>query len=568
MTTDPPNLLPFSSDGDRDEGALPDVPRDADVSRVLRGWSAPQASEALDARVLETFRARKERGSSWRRRLTRWARRGAMLAASVTVLVAGLWVLANRQPLVAAQLLEKSRQSDALLLGNPQVAVHRVLTYEERRVSDGQVVRRRRVESWRRGGSAVTARRAFDDGNQLVAGEWIGADGSRQVRGDTPASNAWSLMEPSAESFSALLQTSAVSELTGSRLGSDRLAIAYHPRTTSGSIESANLVLRASDFHGLSQTVRTRVDGESRDFSVSEVALEPLSVAALAPGLFEPDSVVADMTPPATPKPPIAAPRRVSATTLLDIEVDLLQRLDRVGALLGREASVIRTPDRRIDVRAVVESDARKRELLNALDDPHRAAIIELDVRTIADATSRRAASRAPSPAVRDVGVSGTMALYDDLRRHFGDDKDVLQFANEMLARSNQALLHAGAVRDLIARFTPTDLSTMTDLARDQWRGLVTEHANGVQRETALLRLSLQPVLFPSRVVDAVVHTSPVTATEMAEHLFAQVLAHDEAVRAGFAVSSRAASDLDVKRDGFLWSLHAAEDLAMEIARQ
>jgi hypothetical protein len=603
MKPEPPKLVPFPPGQERDAGALTDVSPDVRLNTTLRQWAPPVGSEELDARVLESYREWIDRKQAWRRRMTRWVWRAMLSAASVLALAVALWVVAGRQPLLVAELLAQSRRSDAALLSNSQVAVHRVYAYEERRVSDGWVIERRRVELWQRGGSRVTARRVFDARNRPVAGEWVRADGSRRIynvpvdAAATPqialpngvgqaailTSRQWWLMEPSAESFLALVPPAAAGQLVATRLASDQVVVTYRANLGDAGVEAADIVLRTVDYHPLAQSVRVRQDGESREFRVTEVAFEALPAATLADAVFEPDAALAGEVPPTkTPSPSAPRESRVSDAGLMDIEVDLLRRLDYVGALLGREAGVTRTPAGRVDVRALVDDDARKQELLRALEDAARSSAVDVDVRTFAEAASRETSSSSQAPQMRDLTLSETIAASDDLRRYFVNqtsdasgasqrpplDEAIRRFASEALANSRGALLHAGAVRDLVARFSSAELASMTEVVRERWRSLVNAHAQEVQRQTAMLRLSLEPVFFQSRTVDGRPEVPPSTVADAAERLFARVVGHDEAVRAAFAVSSRTAGELEVRRTEFLRSLRAAEDLATEIERQ
>ncbi len=108
----------------------------------------------------------------------------------------------------------------------------------------------------------------------------------------------------------------------------------------------------------------------------------------------------------------------------------------------------------------------------------------------------------------------------------------------------------------------------MTEAARERWRSLVKAHGREAQRQTMMLRGSLEPVFFQSGVLDWRPEAPPLTLADAADRLFARVVGHDEAVRAAFALSSRTAGELEVRRNEFLQSLRAAEDLATRIERQ
>lgn len=599
MNPDEQKLIPFPLDHDQNAGALPEVLGDTELNTVLRGWTSPAPSADLDARVLESYRERTEHMPT-RARLHRWISRALLGVAVAAGILAAIWTFADHQPLAAMELLEQSRRADARFLSEPSAIVHRVCAYEERRM-DGAVLERRRIESWHRGGSMVRARRVLDGKNQIVGGEWIEANGSRRTftaalsLNDTrraplspagvegSANGQFRFLEPSAESFLALIPAGAIKQLTTTPVGSDRIAVTYRgdPREDD-LVQAAEIILRKTDYHALEQSVRFRGDGNVHQVRVKEVSLESVSAAKVPSGVFEPDAGFADSKAAVATRLVRPAMVRLSDTEAIDLELSVLDRLDRVAALVGREATVTRMADGHLAVRALVADVGRKNVLLASVKGLSDSPAINLDVQTFAEAASPSPTPWNQSLSLRDVMVSGEIAARDDLVRYFlrkdgglsantpsSLDGAIRQFANEALSHSRQAVLHAGTVRDLVTRFTPAQLTIMDAPARDRWRNLVVPHLRQVELESGFLRHLLEPVLVASSEAGA--ESTEAASADIrvaAERLFGSALRHDESVRAAFAVSPRADDALAVMHSDFLRSLHALENLAREIVRQ
>jgi len=64
---------------------------------------------------------------------------------------------------------------EAMPAGSTDLAVHRVIDLEERRVG-GELIARNHIEVWRDTARNLSARRVYDDDGRLIAGQWIAGD--------------------------------------------------------------------------------------------------------------------------------------------------------------------------------------------------------------------------------------------------------------------------------------------------------------------------------------------------------------------------------------------------------
>jgi len=94
------------------------------------------------------------------------------------------------------------------------------------------------------------------------------------------------------------------------------------------------------------------------------------------------------------------------------------------------------------------------------------------------------------------------------------------------------------------------------------------EQAAGVERDTAAVRLEIQPVLFPNGSVPFPENGSiavDADLTRAVERLHKLALANNDAVRAAFTTST--SSSVAVKSTAFWQALFKAEELARKIQR-
>jgi hypothetical protein len=200
--------------------------------------------------------------------------------------------------------------------------------------------------------------------------------------------------------------------------------------TTEGMLHQASLSLRPSDFEPISLTMRF---GSGAEIEISEEPAPAPSVNLAGSPRVEPtaraDAALGAPDPtPATP--PLTPPNPLDAA-----EVEAWLALDRVKAVSGYEALVVRTSSG-LEVKAVVNDETRRQELASAL-----AAIpgIRLSLHIYADA---KPADFDWFPKRDPGGVSPPLAE-DWLKRQFADTDSANAFKSLALATAKD--LHGRA---------------------------------------------------------------------------------------------------------------------------
>jgi RNA polymerase sigma factor (sigma-70 family) len=514
----------------------------------------------------------------------------------------------------AAELLQKSIAAEARLTEPTQV-LHRTMSLEERDPAGGRVLARHRVEVWQGTGRGAFAKRLYDERDHLIAGEWAQADGLRKLyrrvdpsqNGKSPnrgkemqaAENLIWRQELSCRSFSALIGQTATATLEDR---SDMYILSYElppdgAPVADGAVLKANLTLNKADLRAIAQTllVRTKQTApQLREYRFIESGFQRLQASEVPATVFQPDAELlgtasrvteVEAPTPANPTTP-ASPARMTAAELAALEVEAHYLLDQAGSASGEQVAITRTAEGGLQVRALVDTDKRKDELLAALKPLRERPNVTIDIATYAEAARRQ--PRAPSGPViiSEAQVpQQQMPAGPDLRRHFSAqaeaqpqltggpapeawvEEQVARFATRMQSQAVRPVRHAWALKNLIARIPPEEAQGLDAASRAKWQGMIRSHALGVRRETESLRRVLQPIFFSAAQSESEPDApDKIDLKQLVEQLIALTSAHDKAVSKAFS-SSAGGVEMSLKTAQFQQSLRSVERLAAALEK-
>lgn len=350
-------------------------------------------------------------------------------------------------------------------------------------------------------------------------------------------------------------------------------------------IRKAALSVRQSDWHVVALQLQVQGEHEIRSYELREIAYEILPSQALTvfaeatPAFVAPGRSELTLAPSLLPTAAPVAPATVTptATALAALELDVLERLNQVNALLGEQLNLTRTNNGQLKIEGVVETDARKAELLRALQSAANNPAIKIDISTVAEAQTRQAQSSQPRKVIiqdaqvrqQFIPVETELRSYFSARGLAGEwlEQEIQQFSAQICGRSSRARAHALALKQIADRFSATQLSTLDQTTSERWRTLLNQHANGFRREWQQLRQQLQPI-FP---VAAETGTSASKLNSDEEllnaisRLFKLAATNDAALCQSFSVSTEAAAGTAVKRAEFWRTVSTTETLATQI---
>jgi hypothetical protein len=330
--------------------------------------------------------------------------------------------------------------------------------------------------------------------------------------------------------------------------------------------------------HAVEQTLLVQQGNELRAYRIVETSFERRPNDAVAPAMFEPEPELLGSIEPenrhekaetAVAAPGAQAVAPVMATPALEVEV--LQLLNQANAFMGEQLTVTRTPDGKLLVSGLVDTEERKSELLRALATVRNNPAVRIEVETVASAAQRER-PKSPSDSNGNVtverveAIEGTSPVYAELKKKFSDE-EARRYADRVMARSRQARRHALAVKQLAERFSLADLRMFPEADRARWIGLLQQHARDFQREVQALRRELEQV-FPALAGESTGGPTIGGDAEIQEavrRLYELSVACDEDIRQSFALSAQSASPPSVKTQQFWQKLKSAEGLAARI---
>ena len=267
-----------------------------------------------------------------------------------------------------------------------------------------------------------------------------------------------------------------------------------------------------------------------------------------------------------------------------ELEVEVLRLLNKASALSGEQISMTRTPEGKLRVQGIVDTEQRKREVLGALVPVKDNRAVSVEILTANEAVSRSRSKGAESTSATQIeGVTparDTIAVDAELRRYLSGqgtstdqiDEEIRQFSRRVMNRSRQLRRHALALKQIVERFSSADLQTLDADAYATWRALIVEHARGFQQEAASLRRDLEPI-FPA---------APASAATAAENginqdrelaqavsrLYELASVCDENVRLSFSITAVSQPASPVKTTQFWFALKSSESLAARIGER
>ncbi len=565
----------------------------------------PDAAPAESSRSLEPVRL-EPKASWWQtggRRLLR------LLTMTATALIAALAIWASGlfpgfPRLNATELLDRAAALEQTAGPGAAGVVHRILQVEERRLEDGVVLSRTRLEIYRDVATRTKAIRAYDDGtNTLKSLELVDGDGTVTLyrRSGSPQKFTSEALAVSStvqadELWRLDPSPSTIRRLAGSfvRLDAGQSGSGYTIRCEgaapgqSGGIIKAILTLSKTDMRVVSQVLTVGRNGRVREFRFDERSTSRLPSRPVGPDPFTPDD---GLVPPASRpdtvgKPPLTALEPLGGDEVAELEVEALYLLNQAGATLGEQVSVAGDSGG-VRVEAVVGSPERKRAILGSLAPLMGRRSVAVDVMTVREAASRRSGARR-TVTVQDVAPNRNhIAAYQDLLGYLLEhpdpswpaepgprqervEREVVLFATRMLDRSGRALQRAFALEHLVALVPPQQASRLGEAAQNRWRSMIREHAAAFLQETTALRIDLAPVFgpFADRPPDApVLRSEGAGIADAIRAVLRLAQAEDEAVRSAFAVQTGAsAPSLALKSAAFWDGVLHAESLARSLA--
>jgi len=374
----------------------------------------------------------------------------------------------------------------------------------------GRTVWQGTVDVWQEPASGRVMRRLYDAQHRLVAAAWRGTNGesgSFEATADGAVSEAdrrvgesafWKV-DISAREF----QTMAAQQLEIRNAGGDYELTGSDLSNGLPHLVSATLVLD-HHLHIVSETMRTNGGYGFTATRFVAASDEHLPTASVPESVFDPadlDSKMNSNSGSTLAQHGIADHLGGTPTSLVQTEVAVLYRLSELGADVGEPIEIVRTPAGQIRVAGTVANEARKKQIVTALENIPDHQLLEIDLATQGNLRVPVPSSHSAVPATNVYDVARTGPLADPVLRKFfvvkgltGNQIDaaVTHFSSEALDHAQRALQNAYALDRLGTSFSPKELQAMGPIAQRQWSEMVAQHSSALETELNALQQQLE----------------------------------------------------------------------------
>jgi hypothetical protein len=248
---------------------------------------------------------------------------------------------------------------------------------------------------------------------------------------------------------------------------------------------------------------------------------------------------------------------------------------------LNEQIEVRRTAQGKLRIEGILDTDARKAELLAALAPLRDHPAVELRLQTVAEAARQVAPAspkRAATSIVEQTEVTrAALPVEPELRSYFTArgasgpqlEEELRRFSTATLARSLKIKSHATTLRQLSARFSTSELQSLDSQARTAWLDLLRGHARSLAAEAGQLRAALAPVFAGSGgdSAESVVAQNEEDLRRACARLAELGAKTDRAIRAAFTLSPDLSTALAIRGAAFGADLHRLQHLAEAVAQ-
>jgi anti-sigma factor RsiW len=265
-------------------------------------------------------------------------------------------------------------------------------------------------------------------------------------------------------------------------------------------IQAMELLVRATDWHAVSERLTISSQAGTHTYEIAELEYRVIPLSQLPGNLV---SALEGASAHVSDSGLMAASGNASLS-FADLAVDVLDRLDRVDALVQDQVVVMRAGTEQLQVSGIVRSESRKAEILTALGSLASSPAVKLNVLSAGDA---RASGIVPlthpiqvqsvEVLLNEAGSNPEVRTYLSVHRHVPErdlDQAADHFVTDAVEHSTEAQLNAQALKHIVEFVPLSEIGQASPEAREKWRSLVTRHAQASRREIHQLEQQLSPV--------------------------------------------------------------------------
>jgi anti-sigma factor RsiW len=284
------------------------------------------------------------------------------------------------------------------------------------------------------------------------------------------------------------------------RLSAKVADASFVPASATPFIRSMDLLVRATDWHIIAERLCVTNQNRTHTYEIVELEYREIPLSQLPENIF---GAQAGGSAPVSDAGAVM-PQHLRASSLADLTVEALSRLDRTDALAQDQIAVTPMGSEGLRISGTVRSEARRAEIVDALGSLAGNPAVKLRLLTAAEARAVGAAPLAHPMQVQSVEVllneSGALSevrAYLSAHRHIPEhdlDQAADRFITDAVDHSSEAQLHAQALKQIAGIAPLFDSGQVSPATGEKWRALVARHAQSSRQEIRWLEQQLAPV--------------------------------------------------------------------------
>jgi DNA-directed RNA polymerase specialized sigma24 family protein len=375
--------------------------------------------------------------------------------------------------------------------------------------ADGSTLRGT-VELWQQGENGRLMRRLYDTHHHLLASEWRDRDGTlgrfvepersgiEDAARQLAANDLWT-QDLSSRAFHAVAWNAVHSTAYE---GGYKLTATGVP-SNEPSLQSAVLLLNRH-LNTVSEDLYYRNELQVRELRLVQSNQEYEPSSKVPDGVFSPEKNGDNANNQSNAPAPQDRIMRETDRQLTQLEIAVLDQLNRLGADIGDPIDIGRTTDGRIRVYGTISDDARRLAIvarLKMLPDQQYLTIQlgpQNDVHRGVSPVSRThiPASNIFTVTHPEIPSASLIRRYFETKGWTGDDEnvEVAQFSQLALERAQRSLQHAYALDRLGKSFTAEELRSASPTSQRLWVGMVSMHASALEMQLRALHEQLEEI--------------------------------------------------------------------------
>jgi anti-sigma factor RsiW len=265
-------------------------------------------------------------------------------------------------------------------------------------------------------------------------------------------------------------------------------------------LRAMDLLVRANDWHAVAARLTVASPAGTHTYEIAELEYRVIPLSQLPGNVF---GALEGGSGQISDSGPVAMPG-TGQLSFAELAVEVLDRLDRVDALVQDQIIVTRAGAEGLQIGGIVRSEARKAEILGALGSFVSNPAVKLNLLSAGDA---RAVGTTPlthpiqmqsvEVLLNEAGSNPEVRAYLATHRHVPErelDQAADRFVADAVEHSTEAQLHAQALKHIVEILPLSNAGAVAPETREKWRALVSHHAQASRREIHQLEQQLSPV--------------------------------------------------------------------------